>query len=102
MSYEQGALTEREMLSTLDLLIKVVCYEGKGRNIFSRKSTRSKLVCARRSTVSSHPLQYGFPACNKLRKFIMWWWGQGAVPYPQTINLKIDKIRKAHTGESYQ
>jgi hypothetical protein len=35
----QGTLTEREKLSTVDLLIKVACFVKKVNNIFKYKNT---------------------------------------------------------------
>ncbi len=47
----QGTLTERERLSTIDLLIKVTCFVTDINNIFYAKRSLYKLVSTRRSTV---------------------------------------------------
>ncbi len=59
---EQETLTEGERLSTVNLLIKVVCFVTKVSKIFNFKMSLSKLFSRFRSTVLSIPLQGGFPA----------------------------------------
>jgi hypothetical protein len=51
----------RGRLSTVDLLIKAACFVTKENRIFSTKTSWSKLVGTRRSTILNPPLQYGFP-----------------------------------------
>ncbi len=47
----------RGRLSTVDLLIKVACFVTKAVYIFDIKTSRSKLVSIRKSTVLGLPLQ---------------------------------------------
>ncbi len=49
-----------EILSTVDLLIKIPCFVKRENYFLNVKSNLSKLVSTRRSTVSSLPLQQGF------------------------------------------
>jgi hypothetical protein len=51
----QGILTEGKRLSTVDLLIKVACFEANVNNIFNIKRSLSKQVSTRRSTVCTEP-----------------------------------------------
>ncbi len=48
-------------LSTVDLLIKVLCFCSKANNVGNINSILSKPIITRRSTVLSLPLQKGFP-----------------------------------------
>jgi hypothetical protein len=50
------------MLRTGDFLVKVPCFVKDPSNIFNIKISRPRLVSARRSTVLSLSLQFGFPA----------------------------------------
>ncbi len=50
----------RGMLSTVDLLINVACFVTQVNNIFHIKSSCSKLVSTRRSSVLSIPFSKGF------------------------------------------
>ncbi len=58
---EAGNTNQRGRLSTLDLLIKLGCFISKVNNVFNLKSSCTKLVSTRRSTVLILPLQRGFP-----------------------------------------
>jgi hypothetical protein len=51
----------RRRLRTVDLLIKMVCFVTMGKYSYSLKSTLSKLVRTRRSTVLIVQFQLGFP-----------------------------------------
>jgi len=53
--------TKRRGLSTVELLIKVARYVKKADKIFNVKSSWSKLVSTRRSTVQNLPSQLGVP-----------------------------------------
>jgi hypothetical protein len=69
-----GNTNWRGRLSTVDLFIEVACFVDKVNNIFIIKSSRSKLVSTRRSTVLSPPLQLVFPGLfisNKEKDFIL-------------------------------
>jgi hypothetical protein len=55
----------RGKLSTVDLLIKVICFVKKLKNIFKLKSSWSKPVSTKKSTVHNISLQLGFPALTK-------------------------------------
>ncbi len=59
-----GNTNWRGRLSTVDLFIEVACFVDKINNILIIKSSRSKLVRTRRSTVLGLPLQLGFPALS--------------------------------------
>ncbi len=56
-SAKAGNTNLRGRLSAVDLLFMVACIVRKVKNIFNIKSSCSKLVSTRRSTVLSLPLQ---------------------------------------------
>ncbi len=63
-----GNTNGRERLNTIGPLIKVSFYK-KVNNVYNTKSSLSKLVSTRRSSVLSLPIQLGFPGmpCEAFR-----------------------------------
>jgi len=66
----QGSLTRRGRLSTIDLLIKIGCFEQKEKNIVS--VCWSEQVSTRRSTVQSLPVRWGFLGGNTVKNAFIW------------------------------